>query len=300
MIIFYLILALIGILSAFVSGNNLSATVGTIIGSRVVSKNFGLLLGAGGFSLGLILEGRFLSDSLFLIMPQRTDFILIVLSVSVIMFFIAAFSRIPLSLIMAIVGTSFGIALRVGYDYNALYIYIIISLWVLAPIIAIIFSYTLNRRLTRVNVKNVWVTARFYKVILVLVSFITSFTLGANTFGLLASLGNSSLLTIIVMVVAIFAGAAFLSSGVIRRVSQDMYGMRYQNAFVSLLVSSLLVEGATFFTLPLPSTQTLTSSVFGTGLSYRTKAMQVRPFLIIVLMWLISPLLGIFLGYILA
>lgn len=300
MISLYIAIALVGILSAVVSGNNISAAVGTIIGSRIVSRNFGLTLGAAGFSIGLITEGRFLSNSLFLIMPERSNLILIVLGVSIVMFIIATFARIPLSLIMAIVGTSIGIGLKTGYNYDSVYIIMIIALWILAPVLAILSSYFLNLNLNRISVKNVWKTARFYKLFLVLISFLTAFSLGANTFGLLASLGGSSDLTILIMIIAIFLGAAFMSSGVIRRVSQDMYGMRYQNATVSLLVSSLLVEGATFFSLPLPSTQTLTSSVFGTGLSYKTKAMQMRPFLIIVIMWIVSPVLGMILGYIIA
>ena len=50
--------------------------------------------------------------------------------------------------------------------------------------------------------------------------------------------------------------------------------MRYSNALVSLIVSSLLVEIATFFAVPLSSTQTLTSSVFGVGISGRKSGMH--------------------------
>lgn len=192
MISLYIAIALVGILSAVVSGNNISAAVGTIIGSRIVSRNFGLTLGAAGFSIGLITEGRFLSNSLFLIMPERSNLILIVLGVSIVMFIIATFARIPLSLIMAIVGTSIGIGLKTGYNYDSVYITMIIALWILAPVLAILSSYFLNLNLNRISVKNVWKTARFYKLFLVLISFLTAFSLGANTFGLLASLGGSS------------------------------------------------------------------------------------------------------------
>ena len=74
--------------------------------------------------------------------------------------------------------------------------------------------------------------------------------------------------------------------------------MRYTNAFVSLVISSALVEGATFLGLPLSNTQTLTSSVFGSGLSYRNKAMASKPFLITVATWVISPMLGMIFGLI--
>ena len=125
----YIAIVLIGLLSAVVSGNNISAAVGTIIGSRIVSRNFGLILGAGGFSIGLIAEGRFLSNSLFLIMPEKSSLILIVLGVSIVMFAIATVARIPLSLIMAIVGTSIGVGIKTGYNYNTPYIILIITIW---------------------------------------------------------------------------------------------------------------------------------------------------------------------------
>ncbi|EQB74205.1 MAG: sodium-dependent phosphate transporter [Ferroplasma sp. Type II] len=63
------------------------------------------------------------------------------------------------------------------------------------------------------------------------------------------------------------------------------------------LVSSLLVEIATFFAVPLSNTQTLTSSVFGVGISYKYKAIYMRPFLIIILTWVLSPTIGFILGY---
>ena len=35
-----------------VSGNNLSACVGPAVGARIISKRFGMLLGAAGFTIG--------------------------------------------------------------------------------------------------------------------------------------------------------------------------------------------------------------------------------------------------------
>ena len=139
--------------------------------------------------------------------------------------------------------------------------------------------------------------ARWLKFLIVISSFLTAFTLGANTLGFIANVEGFHLVTIIVMTVAIFAGSFFLSSGVIKRVGEEMYSMRYSNALVSLIVSSLLVEIATFFAVPLSNTQTLTSSVFGVGISYKYKAIYMRPFLIIILTWVLSPTIGFILGY---
>ena len=46
------VLVLTFIAVMLVSGNNLSACVGPAIGSRIISKRFGMLLGADGFFAG--------------------------------------------------------------------------------------------------------------------------------------------------------------------------------------------------------------------------------------------------------
>ena len=141
MILEYLTIALIALLSMIVSGNNLSAAVGTVVGSRIVSRQFGLLLGAGGFSLGLIIEGRFLSDSIFRIMPDVSYYVVVVLLISFVLFALATYFRIPLSLTMAIVGISLGVSLRARFTPDMPYVYLVIAAWILAPFLSILEGY---------------------------------------------------------------------------------------------------------------------------------------------------------------
>jgi inorganic phosphate transporter, PiT family len=74
--------------------------------------------------------------------------------------------------------------------------------------------------------------------------------------------------------------------------------MRYPNTTVTLLSSTVLVEIATIFHIPLSNTQTLTAAVFGAGISYKTKLMSSKPFLKIVAGWIIAPLLSLVIGII--
>ncbi len=53
-----------------VSGNNLSACVGPAVGSRIISKRFGALLGAAGFSLGLVIQGIGMTKTVNLLLPN--------------------------------------------------------------------------------------------------------------------------------------------------------------------------------------------------------------------------------------
>ncbi|MDS0257229.1 inorganic phosphate transporter family protein [Thermoplasmatales archaeon AK] len=294
---FAAVISIAFILTALVAGNNLSAAVGTLVGSRTLSRFGGSLLGAIGFSAGLLVQGGRLHSTASSLLPSSHEIITLALLVALFIFILANLLRVPLSLIMALVGTSIGLSLRFGTHLDSGLVVLIALTWILAPVLSIILSYLLNRWMTRWKPPDVWSFARNLKILLLFISFFTAFTLGANTIGFISQVARINGVSTLLLVVAIFIGSFFLSGGIIRRVGSEMYMMRYTNAFVSLAVSSILVEGATFLGIPLSNTQTLTSSVFGSGLSYRDKAMNLRPFFLTVATWIASPVLGILFGY---
>lgn len=291
-----LVVVLSVLLTALVAGNNMSAAVGTLIGSRIVSRSGGILIGMLGFTAGLLIQGESLHATAQTLVPRSDPLISFALLVALAIFALATYLRVPLSLIMALVGTSIGMSLRLVYGLNNSLVILIILTWVLAPVLSVSAAFVMNRAFIKLKPRNVWNFALSIKIALVFVSFLTAFTLGANTLGFIEQVSGLRGFNSLYLVAGIVAGSVFLSRGVIKRVGQEMYLMRYTNAFVSLVVSSALVEGATIFGIPLSNTQTLTSSVFGTGLSYRNRLIQTRPFLLTVATWVISPLLGIGLG----
>ncbi|MEM0155459.1 MAG: inorganic phosphate transporter [Thermoplasmataceae archaeon] len=294
---FILAVFLAGALTAFVAGNNLSAAVGTIIGSRITSRSVGIVIGIIGFALGLLLEGRALHSASANLIPPSYRLESYAFLVAFLLFIAAYLMRAPLSLTMVLVGVSVGLSLHYGYSINTGFISIVILAWVVAPIGSIAFAYLLSVGLRKWNPRNFWSEISLLKVLLVVVSFLTAFTLGANTLGLIANMEGFDVYVIISMLLGIVIGSVFLSRGIIKRVAQEMYLMRYSNALTSLLVSSIFVEVATILSIPLSNTQTLTSSVFGTGMSYRTKAIYLGPFLLVAGSWLVSPIAGLILGY---
>ncbi|PSN83367.1 anion permease [Candidatus Marsarchaeota G2 archaeon ECH_B_SAG-G16] len=289
--------ALTATLTALVSGNNLSASVGTLVGSRVTSERTGALVGALGFSLGLVLEGNRLNVAAKSLLPNSAYYSFVSLLVALLLFLGALLVRSPLSLTMALVGVAVGISERVHYHFDHGFLVHTVIAWVLAPVLGALVSYFANLTILSSQVVNPWSALLRYKLLLLFGSFFTSFTLGANTFGLIASIAGFNTVTMVVMVLSIFVGSLFLSSGILKRVGSEMYLLRYSNALVSLFTSSALVEAATLLGLPLSNTQTLTASVFGAGLSYRFKAIALRPFVITASTWLVAPLLGFLLGY---
>lgn len=286
-----------GLLTMMVSGNNLSAAVGTIIGARTVRRRTGLLIGLAGFSIGLVTEGRFLLSASGSLMPRSDYYVFLAFLVSFVIFTIATYFRTPLSLTMALVGTAAGISLRLSFPVPYSFLFLLILVWILAPVLSIAGSFALSRLIQARESKNAWETAATSKVLLIAASFFTAFTLGANTLGLILTLAGASTWVYVSMLIGIAVGSIFLGGGTIKRIGEELYSMRYSSALVSLLVSSISVEVSTIFGVPLSNTQTLTSSVVGTGLSYRYKTIYLRPYLVIIGMWVVSPIAGFILGF---
>jgi inorganic phosphate transporter, PiT family len=296
-----LILALTFVAVILVSGNNLSACVGPAVGSRIISKRFGMLLGAAGFSLGLIFQGVTMTSTVTKLMPVATlQFRAEVLFVAILVFVVADLIRVPMSLSMSLVGLLTGVSIANGSLTEGAYITEIVGLWVAAPLIAIVFAFYLIRIINKRMPKNLWHRLQTYKILLIILAFSTSYVLGANTIGLIVATGGFDLTTLILSIAAIFIGTFYLSAGEIRRVSQELFLMRYSNATTALLTSSVLVEAATLLNIPLSNTQALSSAVFGTGISYKSKFVSIKPFLITVSSWVIAPVLSFAIGLIIA
>jgi PiT family inorganic phosphate transporter len=284
-----------------VSGNNLSACVGPAVGARIISKRFGMLLGAAGFTIGLVVQGAGMTKTVnILVSNTAMQFRAEALLVAIIIFVIAYLIRAPMSLSMSLVGLFTGLSVASGTISNALYLAEVVALWVISPLVSIVFAFYLIRIINRSQPINIWRRLQFFKVLIIVLALSASYVLGANTIGLIVATGGFNLQSVAMAIVAIFAGCFFLSSGEIRRVSEELFLMRYPNATVALLSSTILVEIATIFNIPLSNTQTVSSAVFGAGISYKSKFVSVKPFLIIVLSWVLAPLLsfviGLFLG----
>jgi PiT family inorganic phosphate transporter len=207
--------------------------------------------------------------------------------------------RAPLSLSMSLVALLLGFSTANHLPIDYAYTSTVILMWVVAPIISVVFGFVFLKIIDRARPKNVWRRVMDYKALLVACSFLAAFALGANTIGLIVAVGGFDALDVALSGLAILLGCMLLSEGEIRRVGQDMFSLRYSNALASLLVSTILVEFATFLAVPLSSTQTLSAGVLGAGAAYRHRLFSMRPFMIIVAAWVIVPTLSFLAGYVL-
>jgi len=293
-----LLVVLVFLAVMLVAGNNLSACVGPTVGARILSKRTGAMLGAVGFSAGLLIQGSGMANSVATLLPNATvEFQVAALLVSIVIFGVAHLARVPMSLSMSLVGLLAGIAISNGATSGLPYISQVALMWFIAPAIAVLLSFFLLRMINKRQVKDIWRRIRFYKVLLIVLSFTTAFGLGANTLGLIVATAGFSWANVAAALAAVFVGALFLGEGAIRRMSQEFYLMRYSNATVTLATSTILVEIAAFLNIPLSNTQTTAAAVFGTGVSYKAKFMSLKPFLTIVAGWIVAPLLSFLIGW---
>jgi inorganic phosphate transporter, PiT family len=280
-----------------VAGNNLSACVAPAIGSRIVTKRFGVLVGAAGFSAGLLVQGPGMIQSVSTLLPNASSVVRAeALLVAIIVFVIAYRIRVPVSLSMALVGLLAGLSIAEKLPANSMFVGEVVLTWVLVPLIAFGLAFGLIRFLNRGRPTNFWHRLQAYKVLLIVASFTTAYVTGANTLGMIVATGGFDLATVLAAIAAIFIGSFFLSAGPIRRISEEFFLMRYASAAVTLVTSSILVEAATFFNVPLSITQTTSTAVFGVGLSYQTKFVSAKPFLKVLAGWVIAPLVSFAIG----
>jgi PiT family inorganic phosphate transporter len=291
-----LLLVLTFLATMLVAGNNLSVCVGPAVGSRILTKRFGTLLGALGFSAGLLLQGSGMTRSVGVLLPNASAELRAEALLGAVLVFVAAgVVRVPLSLNMSLVGLLAGLSTGES-STGAMFTAGIVLMWVAAPIAAFALAVLIVRYLSKDWPKDLWRRLQTYKILLIVLSFSSAYVLGANTLGLVVATGGFDFTSVTVAVAAVFAGSFLFSGGAIRRVSEEFFLMRYPNAVATLATSTILVELATVFNIPLSNTQTTAAAVFGTGISYKTKLVSVKPFLIIVAGWFVAPLLTFVLG----
>ena len=291
-------LVLAGLLGAVVSGNNVSACCGTIIGTRMVSRRSGIVIAVAGYLLGLLIEGPKLFHVREAFLPSETSTeIFSILLATLIIFIGGEMSRIPLSLSKALTGTILGVSFAVGALQQINYLVLIMIFWVAAPIVATSLGITLVALDDRYSPQNLWVKLSILKAGLIATAFVSAYVTGSNALGLIAGIPSNPSFTATVSVsVGSVLGTLLLGRGALRRLTEGIYSLRYPNAFYSQLLGAGTVELANQLGIPLSTTETVSSGIIGSGLASKMRVMNSRNILLIVSSWVISPTLGFFLG----
>ena len=272
----------------------MSVCFGNVIGSRATSRRTGMLLCIIGYVSGFLLQGAYLSSTVSILLHSvnllRLDCALLI---TILIFIVAEIKRVPQALTITLTAVLIGMNVALNMGLNIRLIATIVAFWIIMPILAFLFMLIVMRWLgTHAPKRRIWSYARLVRLLLILTSFFTAFALGANTIGLVWAIIPQSTGTLLLVIAAMMLGVVLFSAGPLRRIGNDIIPLRYMNAVGSQFVSALAVEIATLFKIPLPSTDSFVSSVYGAGVSYRRRMIRSRPFITIVGMWILTALLG--------
>jgi len=292
-------LVLAGLLGAVVSGNNISACCGTIIGSRMVSRRSGILIAVAGYLLGLSIEGPKLFRVRQAFLPNETSTEIFSILLATLLIFIGGeLARVPLSLSKALTGTILGVSIAIGTLQQTNYLILILIFWVSAPIVATALGLFFVRLDDRYSTRNLWVKLSLLKAGLVVMAFLSAYVTGSNALGLIAGVpSNQPLIATVAVGIGSVLGASVLGRGALRRLTEGIYSLRYPNAFYSQLLGAGTVELANQLGIPLSTTETVSSGIIGSGLASKMRVMNSRNVFLIIASWVISPALGFLLGY---
>jgi PiT family inorganic phosphate transporter len=292
-------LVLAGLLGAVVSGNNISACCGTIIGSRMVNRRSGILIAVAGYLLGLSIEGPKLFRVRQAFLPNETSTEIFSILLATLLIFIGGeLARVPLSLSKALTGTILGVSFAIGTLQQTNYLTLILIFWVSAPIVATALGLFFVRLDDRYSTRNLWVKLSLLKIGLIAMAFLSAYVTGSNALGLIAGVpSNQPLIATIAVGVGSILGASVLGRGALRRLTEGIYSLRYPNAFYSQLLGAGTVELANQLGVPLSTTETVSSGIIGSGLASKMRVMNSRNVFLIIASWVISPALGFLLGY---
>lgn len=287
---------------ALVSGNNLPACTGSLITSNIMSRRKGILLTIIGYSAGLILEGNYLKTGFLSIMPVNNYLLSsIVLFTALIVFLVAHKTKVPQSLSITMSMAIFGLDIAIGANPDAMFIALMVFVWFASSIFAVLLSYaTMKYSYKTMNDRNVWKSIQYMKLLLIVVSFFTAFTLGANTLGFVYALmpGQSGAsYALAVSIIGIILGSVFLSKRELSLMGSGIVAMRYLNSTISQAVSAVFVEAATVFGIPLSNTQIYVSSIYGSTMGYKMHFAQGKAILLILRSWLFLAVLSMAIGY---
>jgi len=294
-------LVLAALLGMAVGGNNLAACCGPLIGSGMVNRRTGILIAITGYLLGLAIEGPklFRVREIFLPLDTATGTFSILLA-SLVIFLGGELSKIPLSLSKALTGAILGVSIALGTFNSSGYLVLILAFWFLVPLIATALGIVLVRLDDRLSPRNLWLKLSLLKTGLLVVSFLSAYVLGGNTLGLIAGVVyNQTLYATIAVGLGAVLGTFVLGRGALRRLTEGIFSLRYPNAFFSQLIGSATVELANQLGVPLSITETVSSGIIGSGLARKMRMMNARNVFLIITSWILSPLAGFILAFVL-
>jgi PiT family inorganic phosphate transporter len=295
-------------LSAALGGNNFSTCLGASLGAGIVRLSNAILIATAGVILGTLFEGHKLSNVVAgQILPTLSAPGLVVILVSSLLVMAAVtLLHVPLSLSQVMVGAAWGLALATGTQIGSMFSIEVTASWISSPILAFLISAAVEIAVLRLGrkAKDVFALNHRYAILTLIAGFYAAYTLGANTLGLVVGLFPQGLADPLILSLVFSAGAvvgiAFLSTGTVRSVADNLVGLSPSTALSAQFGGALSVHLFTQLGLPVSISQVVIGGMGGAASVKRIAITNKRIIQQIIAGWTIGPLAGAIVSFLLA
>ncbi|MCD6592972.1 anion permease [Candidatus Bathyarchaeota archaeon] len=295
-------------ISAILGANNASACFGANVGAGFVRYRTAAVLAALGVFLGVIIEGAKLSRAVYhgVLGEVSMEAMTIIMVTAMIIIGVATIFRLPLSLSESLIGSAVGIGIGSQINVNWRFTLTVFAFWVINPFFSAILSVAICRVLSYATsrVKNILTLNYIYGKVASALSFYVAYVLGANTLGLVSGIyvPFMPIKEIIPLLFGLAAalGIYFLSRGITESVGREIIGLSPVTALVSQLSGAITVHLFTQFGLPVSITQAQVGGILGIGIAKRIVFMNKRKSRNIILGWMLAPLAGAIISWLLS
>ena len=295
-------------ISAILGANNASACFGANVGAGFVRYRTAAVLAALGVFLGVIIEGAKLSRAVYhgVLGEVSMEAMTIIMVTAMIIIGVATIFRLPLSLSESLIGSAVGIGIGSQINVNWRFTLTVFAFWVINPFFSAILSVAICRMLSYATsrVKNILTLNYIYGKVASALSFYVAYVLGANTLGLVSGIyvPFMPIKEIIPLLFGLAAalGIYFLSRGITESVGREIIGLSPVTALVSQLSGAITVHLFTQFGLPVSITQAQVGGILGIGIAKRIVFMNKRKTRNIILGWMLAPLVGAIVSWLLS
>lgn len=300
-----LLAVIIALLLCLITGaNNAADCVGTTVGARITSKNFGLAIVAAGIICGVFFESSKLAIFGSLIANISPNLILSVLVGATIALLLATLQGIPISAAQAVIGAIVGAGMAYGWgSINWLKILIIVASWLFVPLVAIFLGVILYFLFGSgfSKIRSLALLELTITLCLLLSSFYAAYVLGANTIGLImgvvVSLGAFSPFDYKLLVLFATIVGLLFSYRTIKTVANEITELYPTASLTGQFSASFLMHSFTQLSIPISLTHAVVGSVMGIGLTKGASGMNVERARMIARGWIIAPLISLAISY---
>ena len=283
---------LIAVLILLIVSNNISILTDYLKVSGVVPRSMGKYLVATSMAIGLILEGNKMSKFVQEF-NLSNEISILTLAILISIFIIGNLIKLPTSATLTTVGVLIGVNIFFGRDLNLSRLYYLGGIWLVSPIISILFAYSLYK-LMKEKVYNLNIN----KAISMTATIFLSYTFGVNTLGLLNSIGvGPDTIQMVLVVISIYVGSIFLSAKVGEEISKTFHSYTVKTHTSISLSTALILEIASNISIPIPLTSLIVLSLIGPIAAKKTRIINMKNFKKVVIFWILTPLISFILSY---